>query len=120
MTPQEMLSAATGLFNQPPASMLHCWQRACATLTRTALEKQLQAYWLGASPTLARCPLRHQLLALPIFVEPEVAATARSAWYGLSRAVHHHTYELPPTLAELVSWHDDVTGLMPALSRPQR
>src|SRR5262245_32061184 len=111
-----MLDAAKVLFTQPPESMRHCWQRACATLMRSALETQLRGYWLDRAPSLIRSSFRHQLLALPTFAGHDVAAGVRAAWYGLSRATHHHTYELPPTLAELVSWHRDIATLMPHLT----
>jgi len=110
-----MLEAAGALLREPPPSMAHCWQRGCATLMRAALEKQLKAYWSSAAPSVARSAQRHQLLALPSYAGSDVAATARSTWYGLSRAVHHHTYELPPTTAELEAWHQDVVALMPRL-----
>ena len=35
----------------------------------------------------------------------------RDAWTGLSRAGHHHAYELAPTAAELRSWHAAVIQL---------
>ncbi len=116
MTPNEILQVASTLLNEPPASMRNCWQRACATLTRAALEQQLIAYWTLVSPSIAQSPMRHQLIALPIYADKSIAATARSAWYGLSRAVHHHTYELPPTVAELRSWHSEVSALLAPLS----
>src|SRR5262249_61762771 len=93
----------------------HCWERACATLTRAALERHLVTYWSAVAPSVARGSLRHQLLALPVYADKQVAATARSAWHGLSRAVHHHTYELPPTIAELRTWHNDVAELISRL-----
>ena len=118
MTPQERLDAALVLLTTPPPSMRRCWQRGCACLTRSALELGLEAYWpVVAAPTLVGRPMRHQLLALPHFAVIPVAATARGAWYGLSRAMHHHPYELAPTVAELRDWHHDVTGVMEALAR---
>jgi hypothetical protein len=97
--------------------MRRCWQRGCACLTRLALEHGLRRYWSRVAPTVARCPIRHQLLALPSFVDPQTSRIARTAWHGLSRAVHHHTYELAPTHAELHSWHDDVVTLLDRLDR---
>jgi hypothetical protein len=49
---------------------------------------------------------------MPPFAGDEAAMMARTAWYGLSRALHHHTYELAPTVAELLGWHQDVTTLL--------
>ena len=62
--------------------------------------------------------MRHQLLVLALdrFAGPEPARTAGAVWHGLSRAMHHHTYELPPTTAELQNWHGDVARLLTALA----
>lgn len=113
MTPQQLLDEAAALLAQPRPSMRRCWQRGCACLTRIALEQGLRLYWHQVAPTIARCPMRHQLLALPHFVDAEAGLVARTAWHGLSRAMHHHTYELAPTVAELQAWHRDVTFLLP-------
>lgn len=118
MSPQQLLDAAADLLAQPAPSMRRCWQRGCACLTRLALERGLRRYWERVAPSVAGRPMRHQLLALPIFAGAEVAATARAAWYGLSRAMHHHTYELAATAAELQGWHRDVMSLLPRLDAP--
>ncbi|GAA1790167.1 hypothetical protein HC028_00165 [Planosporangium flavigriseum] len=120
MTPQQLLDAAAVLLTTPSPTMRRCWQRACASLTRVALEQALDGYWKRVEPTAARCPMRHQLLALSAVAGDEVTALARSAWYGLCRAVHHHTYELPPTVAELHGWHREVTALLALLDQPPR
>lgn len=60
--------------------------------------------------------MRHQLLALPVFVDEGTAALARAAWYGLSRAMHHHTYELPATAAELGGWLNDTDTVLRRLN----
>ena len=117
MTPQQLLDAAANLLVQPTPSMRRCWQRGCACLTRIALEQGLRRYWDRVAPSVAGCPMRHQLIALPTFAGTEAASTARTAWYGLSRAMHHHTYELAPTVAELHGWHQDVTSLLPHLEQ---
>ncbi|HEX5542252.1 MAG TPA: hypothetical protein VFX60_11940 [Micromonospora sp.] len=117
MTPHELLDTAANLLTTPPHSMRRCWQRSCACLTRIALERGLRHYWDRTAPSVAGRPMRHQLLALPSFAGEETASIARTAWYGLSRAMHHHTYELAPTFAELHSWHQDVTALLPRLER---
>jgi hypothetical protein len=117
MTPQQLLDAARDLMTNPRPSMRRCWQRGCACLTRLALETGLRRYWQRHPRTasVARSPMWHQLIVLPRFLDPETARIARAAWFGLSRAAHHHTYELPPTLAELGGWHRDVTYLLSRL-----
>ncbi|MGV9763593.1 hypothetical protein [Micromonospora tulbaghiae] len=115
MTPEQLLDEAFTLLNRPSRSMRRCWQRGCACLTRLALEQGLCIYWDRVAPSVTRCPMRHQLLALPAFADASTALLARTAWHGLSRAMHHHVYELAPTVAELEGWHRDVTRLLPRL-----
>ncbi|PZG01158.1 hypothetical protein C1I93_00115 [Micromonospora endophytica] len=115
MTPQDYLDAAGALLLQPPSCMRRCWQRGSACLTRLALEQGLRDYWRVVAPSVADRPMHNQLLVLPAFASTEAASTARIAWHGLCRAMHHHTYELAPTVAELRGWHDDVTVLLPQL-----
>jgi hypothetical protein len=54
---------------------------------------------------------------LPVFAGAEIAALTGSAWHGLSRAMHHHTYELPPTAAELQGWLDDTASVLDRLDQ---
>ncbi|MGY4680333.1 hypothetical protein ACWIGG_01020 [Micromonospora aurantiaca (nom. illeg.)] len=117
MTPEQLLDEAFTLLNRPSRSMRRCWQRGCACLTRLALEQGLCTYWDRVAPSVTHCPMRHQLLALPAFVDASTALLARTAWHGLSRAMHHHVYELAPTHAELCSWHCDVVALLDELRR---
>ena len=112
MTPRTILDGALGLLSEPPPSMRRCWPRGCACLTRMALEEGLRRYWAQAAPSVVGRPMRHQLLMLPRYPGNEAAALARSAWHGLSRAMHHHCYELAPTAAELRGWHQDVERLL--------
>jgi hypothetical protein len=115
MTPRELLNMADLLLRQPPTVMGRCWQRACAFLVRVALEQALRTYWLQVEHTAAGRPMRTQLLTLPVFAGAEIASIARACWYGLSSAAHHHSYELPPTAAELRDWHREVTALVVGL-----
>jgi len=48
----------------------------------------------------------------------EVGRDAAAAWTALSRACHHHAYELAPTAAELRTWHTTVLGIRTALRDP--
>jgi len=117
MTPPQLLHIAGQLLVQPPTSMRRCWQRGCAALTRLALEQGLQRYWQRSAAGVAHLPMRHQFLVLELdrFGGPGQARMARTVWHGLSRAMHHHTYELPPTTAELQGWHREVSALLAAL-----
>jgi hypothetical protein len=93
------------------------WPKCCAWLLRGAVERAVVALCAdryGAQPTS-----RAQLLTLPKYVEPDLAHDTATLWYSLSRAAHHHDYELIPTADELRSWHTDAVritqGLLDAL-----
>jgi hypothetical protein len=102
--PRALLDAARALLAAPPPSLRRSWPRACAALTRLALERALRGFWQRRARCLVGRPMRHQLLALPVLADRDTAALATSAWHGLSRAMHHHTYELPATAGELLGW----------------
>jgi hypothetical protein len=111
--PGDLLAAADRLLTAPLRGSDGQWPRACALLIRLALETTLDEYWDRTEPTARLSPMRAQLLLLPLpqFAGPEAARLAREAWLGLSRAAHHHAYELAPTAAELRHWHANVTQL---------
>lgn|SRR5690554_6104824 len=111
MNPAELLRAADALLTGATPGMERCWPRACAALLRAALEQILRGYWFHRAPSVAEATMRSQLVILPVVAGEAVTSVARRAWNGLSRAVHHHTYELPPTAAELRGWYDDVVRL---------
>jgi hypothetical protein len=49
--------------------------------------------------------MRVQLIFLRTYLgDAELAGRAGHAWSALSRACHHHAYELAPTAAELEGW----------------
>jgi hypothetical protein len=57
--------------------------------------------------------MRCQLLCLPGFLaDHELAGRAAHAWSALTRACHHHPYELPPTAEELNRWFDAVEAVI--------
>ena len=55
----------------------------------------------SSSATTARPTGRSQLILLRELGDPVIAGKARIAWDGLSRACHHHSYELQPTVGEV-------------------
>ena len=63
-----------------------------------------------------------QLLALQmVHDDPELAGRVAYAWAALSRATHHHGYELPATASALRSWMavvGELVRLGAALSQP--
>ena len=93
------------------------WPRACAVLVRAALEASLDEYWTAKLPAAVDCPMRAQLLLLKEVAGRGVAEAAADAWNGLSRAAHHHAYELCPTAVELRQWHTLVVRVAGDLGR---
>jgi hypothetical protein len=113
VTPEELLAAADQLLTSPIPGVGAQWPRACALLTRLALEMTLDRFWARVLPSAASCGMRQQLLLLPLYTadRPATPGLAREAWLGLAGAAHHHAYELAPTAAELRTWHTKVTEL---------
>lgn len=92
------------------------WPRACACLIRIALERGIDQYWQNTSLAVAACASRRaKLLMLRRRRTPELVRRAAYAWAALSRAAHHHCYELAPTAAELRHLHAEVTALLAEL-----
>jgi hypothetical protein len=50
-------------------------------------------------------------------VDPAVAECADETWTALSRACHHHAYELSPTAAELGTWLESVDELVRVVAK---
>ncbi|MGY1684422.1 hypothetical protein ACI8AK_02415 [Geodermatophilus sp. SYSU D00867] len=95
------------------------WPRATGFLLRAALERELAAYWTRAAPGVEQCSMRAQLAVLrrPEYAGVRTATDVAAAWLALSRACHHHAYELAPTLAELRGWAQTVRGVTAVLRR---
>jgi hypothetical protein len=80
------------------------WARSVVWLTRLAIEHELDALWARRSPKGMSRSRRSQLLALGVVAEGDTPYRATELWNTLSRAAHHHHYELAPTAAELRGW----------------
>ncbi len=116
---QVTLRQATDLLRYFDPATAGMWPRAVALLARQALESGVREFWLSKSPAVAGCSTRAQLLSLTEYVEKETAERARQTWAVLSRACHHHPYELAPTSAELDLWTSEVSFLIGALQASQ-
>ncbi|MEO6088266.1 MAG: hypothetical protein ABIQ18_34650 [Umezawaea sp.] len=94
------------------------WPKCCAWLLRTAVERAIVALCVASYG--AHLSTRAHLLTLSKYVDPNLAHATAALWYSLSRAAHHHDYELAPTADELRSWRSDAVqvteGLLAALS----
>lgn len=93
------------------------WSRATAWILRLALEQSVDELWARLAPDLLRCPMRAQLLALRSYAGPDTAAQVATVWAALSRAAHHHDYELAPGVTELRRWRDQTAAIALVLSK---
>lgn len=100
----EILAAARLLIERPVPEMAGLWPRACAFLTRQALELAVCSFLDARVPGTSASSFRAQLLCLPELARGDVGHDAAYLWFALSRACHHHPYELAPTYAELEEW----------------
>jgi hypothetical protein len=104
VTPAELADAAERVLVDPGDVLFGCWARASALLTRQSLEAAMDLLWRTRAPLVVQCSMSAQLLVLPSYLrDQEAARDASYAWSALSRACHHHAYELPPTASELRS-----------------
>lgn len=100
-----LLGGARQLLQRGDAATAGLWPRAAALLTRQALERALDGWWAAQGTPLDGCSARAKLICLCARHEdPALAARVAHAWQALSRACHHHPYELPPTARELERW----------------
>ncbi len=106
-----LLDTARDLLARPRRGELAgTWPRAAALLIRQALEAALDQYWRDRGLALHECNARAQWICLADYErkDPATVAALSGTWHALSRACHHHAYELPPTAAELRGWLDVV------------
>jgi hypothetical protein len=76
--------------------------RTAALLARSVLEDWLDeesASW--SSRSLGFPTTRSKIVALGALRGAAVGERTRRVWHGLSRAVHHHAYELQPSVSEI-------------------
>ncbi len=118
----ELLDDADRLLSGDRRASGAWWPRATAFLLRSALELELAAYWARVEPGVEVCSMRAQLTVLrrPEYAGPDTGTDVAAAWHALSRACHHHAYELAPTVAELRSWSLAVRDAVAALRRTTR
>jgi hypothetical protein len=101
---------------------LDCWPIAAAILLRCALEASVERHLVARGDVVAGASMRAQLLALAARRGGDrrdgdrAAESAAVAWADLSRGVHHHAYELAPTLGELRRLQHVVRAVIVALA----
>ncbi|OBG82603.1 hypothetical protein A5733_14945 [Mycobacterium sp. NS-7484] len=78
--------------------------RTAALLARCAFEDwldEMSAPWATQAETDRPPTTSSKLVALGALHGNELGEQAKTAWNGLSRAVHHHAYELQPSVTEV-------------------
>lgn len=101
-SPQDCLAAADKLLTSVVRGNRGAWPRACAWLLRLALEAAMDDYWRRSLREVASIQARSpQFLILHHYAGRQIAAQASYAWWALSRAGHHRSYELGLTAGEL-------------------
>lgn len=117
--PRELLDLAQALLGRADPATAGLWPRASALLGLKALEAGVDRLWRERTLDLHGCSMRTQLICLRSYLEdPKLAARAGHAWSALSRASHHHAYELGPTAGELASWLSVVGELVGPVRAP--
>ena len=120
--PRGLLFHARTLLTGKEANSTRAWPRACALLTRQALEELLACHWtqLGWSG-LTNASARSQFICMATLEDTPLTGSVTVTWVELSNACHLHAYELAPTADELLRWIEvvelfatQVTGPPPA------
>ena len=113
----DYLAAADQLLRTVVPGASGTWPRACAWLLRLELEAALDGFWGRVRPEIATATRaqRPKLLMLSAYTGPEVARRVSYVWGALSRAGHHHHYELGITAAELLRLRDELVVLVELL-----
>jgi hypothetical protein len=116
-TPAELLDLAHGLLENSGPATAGLWPRASALLARQALELALAHFWANRAPGVESSSIRAQLICLREYLDEEKLAERTShIWWMLTRAVHHHPYELAPTGQELEAWLEEVGAVIHGLT----
>lgn len=111
--PRVVLSLARGMLGRVDPDTAGLWPRASALLACRALEATVSRLWERRTLDLQGCSMRVQLICLRTYLgDADLAARTGHAWSALSRACHHHPYELAPTAAELRGWLSVVEELI--------
>ncbi|PYQ05628.1 MAG: hypothetical protein DMF82_08080 [Acidobacteria bacterium] len=110
---RDVLGMAHGLLGRADPDTAGLWPRASAVLACRALEASVRRLWERRALDLQRCPMKVQLICLRTYLgDADLAARTGHAWSALSRASHHHPYELAPTVDELRGWLSVVEELI--------
>lgn len=121
----DLVDEARRLLDETPAGTVSAWPRAGAVLGRMQLEQALEAFWTVRVPGMQHVhSTRAQLSCLVAYVDDgALVADLTFTWQALTRATHHHPYELDPTreeLATLLTATRRITGRLAELTASAR
>lgn len=108
MSPAELLAEARRLVRDGDRMKQGAWARAAAFLARQALERAIRHRLIRTHRLSGYPTFKALLLSSEVFLGRDLSRRAGWSWEALSRATHHHGYELAPTAAELEAWMETV------------
>lgn len=118
--PGQLVSWSRAVLRHPELELVGAWPRAAALLARQSLEEGLDRFWQRSIPPMRDASRATQLACLDQYLrDPDLVSGIRTAWAALSRACHHHAYELSPTAPELDHWLTTVEGLVARLEEAE-
>jgi hypothetical protein len=108
MTPPgapQLLKLCRTLLDTDDWAASYWWGRAAAVLARQAVELSLAEFWAQRSMPMIDASARGQFLALRLYLQDDDATSeGHATWSLLSRACHHHPYDLQPSRDEVLGW----------------
>ena len=110
LTNEQRMAAVTSLIDPGAAAKAH--PRAAVFLIRRALEEHLNAYIRRNRPALEHCAMGTKTIWLAQHLDSALAGRLAAVWHSLSGACHHQQYAMPPTVGEILSWHDEVEHVL--------
>lgn len=113
-----LVSTARDLMRMDSAGAAGLGPRAAAMLGRQALEVAMDGVWELTAPGMERMTERCQRLCLGAMLnDPSLGRRVEWAWHVLSEACHHGVYDLPPSMADLVSALETIWALADSAER---
>jgi hypothetical protein len=115
MNSPDPLELARVVTRRDAPTLIGVWPRAAALLARQAVEDAMGRALATRAPGAERCANRPRLLCLREYVPDELAERTAFLWATLSRACHHHAYELSPNADEISGWIADAEAVVTEL-----
>lgn len=114
VTHARLLSSAQAILDGTIAMPHHQAPRAAAFLARQGLEDLALVLCVRHGIHSGMETMGARLIVLRERVDRTTADKLERAWAGLSRACHHHAFELPPTASEVRGLIELVTSIPPS------